>query len=173
MSEPTQDVPPISLNNTTPMADDTVNGVTSHAALWSDNQVLAVANGKTASRYFLNGVAQNGTPNTGDIVEWIQSVSTDSSGNANYYITSTGVSSGAALLSSIFADSVQTQLVDSANLYAQGIPTVTSSKTIVVPITKQAFTGISVVGINVLGAQTMGTAPSGVTVKLRVVGVSV
>lgn len=129
---------------------------------------------KTTIRYYLNGVAQNGTAATGDIVEWIETVTT-ASGVTTSYITTEGTtrtSGGTALLSTLFPDSIQTNFIDSTGVYAQGVPTVTSNKTVSIPFTKQGFNGVTVVTINVLGSVAMNAIPNGVTVKLRLVGIA-
>lgn len=162
------------MSNVSPMIDDATKVVSEHAALTSDNAVLAVANSKTANRTYLNGIAQNGTAVTGDMVEWIVTLTT-TGGTVTDYVTTEGAtrtSGGTALLSSIFSDSIQTNFIDSSGVYAQGLPTVTSNKTISIPFTKQAFNGVTVVTINVLGSVSMSTIPNGVIVKVRLVGIA-
>lgn len=154
-------------------------GITESVAYQGDLNAynLAMTNintSKTANRTYINGVAQNGTALTGDLVEWIVTLTT-ASGVVTDYVTTEGAtrtSGGTSLCSSIFPDSIQTNFIDSTGVYAQGSPTVTSNKTISIPFTKQAFNGVTVVGINVLGSAAMGTIPNGVTVKLRLVGIA-
>jgi hypothetical protein len=162
------------ISDTVPMPDDSSKVVTAHAAVTVDNTILAVANSKTANRTYINGVSQNGTAQTGDIIEWIVTLST-TSGTVTDYVTTEGAtrtSGGTALCSTIYPDSIQTNFIDSSGVYAQGSPTVTSNKTISIPFTKQAFNGVTVVGINVLGSAAMGAIPNGVTVKLRLAGIA-
>lgn len=173
MSEPTQDTPNVVLNNTTPMADDSVNGVTSHAALWSDNQVLTVANSKTAVRFWDNGIFQNGTPNTGDMIVFTDSTTT-ASGNAVFNLTSDHTATGSALCSIIIADSCVGNFVDSTSVYSQGVPTIAGSlKTITISTTKQVNTGVVVLSINVIGTVTQPATPNGTTVRFFGIGISV
>lgn len=162
------------MSNTYPMVDDSSKFVTEHAALAADTAVLSVANTKTANRTYVNGIAQNGTANTGDIVEWIVTLTT-AGGTITDYVTTQGTtrtSSGTALLSTLFPDSVQTNFIDSTGVYAQGNPTITSNKTVSVPFAKQGFNGVTVLSINVLGSVAMNTIPDGVTVKVRLVGIA-
>lgn len=163
--------PNASLSNTTPMADDSTIGVTSHAAYTIDASILAVANSKTASRTYINGTSQNGTPNTGDIIEWIVT-GTTSGGSITFYVTSNSLSGGTAICSTLFADSISTNFIDSSGVYAQGSPTVTSNKTVAIPFTKQGFSGVTVLAVNVLGSVAMNAIPDGVTVKTRIVGIA-
>lgn len=165
---------PDMVSDTVPMPDNSSMIPTAHAALTVDNTILAVANSKTANRTYVNGIAQNGTAQTGDIVEWIVTLTT-SSGVVTDYVTTEGVtrtSGGTALCSTIYPDSIQTNFIDSSGVYAQGSPTITSNKTLSIPFTKQAFNGVTVATINVLGTVSMATIPNGVTVKLRLVGIA-
>lgn len=175
MPDNSQDIPATpSTDNSVPMADNITTVPTSHATRAVDNSILAIANSKTANRTYVNGVAQNGTAQTGDLVEWIVTLAT-TSGTVTDYVTTEGAtrtSGGTALCSSIFPDSVQTNFIDSTGVYAQGNPTVTSNKTVSIPFTKQSFNGVTVVGINVLGSAAMAAIPNGVTVKLRLVGIA-
>lgn len=168
----TQDTPvSLPMDNSVPMADQTTTVPTSHAAFTVDSEVLAVANSKTANRTYVNGAAQNGTPATGDIVEWIETA-TVTSGNAVFNLTADRTSTGTAICSSVFSDSIQTQLVDPTAAYAQGVPVITSSKSISIPVTKQSFTGVVVATISVLGSVSFAAAPNGVVVKFRCVGIA-
>lgn len=136
--------------------------------------MLLATNSKTAVRYYLNGIAQNGTARTGDIVEWIETQST-TGGGVTLYLTTEGAartSGGMALCTTIFPDSIQTNFIDSTGVYAQGSPTVASNKTVTIPFTKQSFSGVSVVGINVVGSASMAVIPNSVAIKCRVVGIA-
>lgn len=136
--------------------------------------IAAGVNTKTANRTYVNGVAQNGTAQTGDLVEWIETTTT-ASGTTTSYVTTEGAtrtSGGTALCSTIFPDSIQTNFIDSTGVYAQGSPTVTSNKTVSIPFMKQGFSGVTVATINVLGSVAMNAIPNGVTVKLRLVGIA-
>lgn len=143
----------------------------SYAADLLNNNLL---NAKTAIRYYVNGVSQNGTVQTGDVVEWISTLTT-AGGTVTDYVTTQGAirtSGGTALLSSVFPDSIQTNFIDSTGVYAQGNPTITSSKTVSIPFTKQGFSGVTVLALNVLGSVAMNAIPDGVVVKLRLVGIA-
>lgn len=133
--------------------------------------IAAVGTSKTAVRYYLNGTVQNGTPVTGDIVEWIVT-GTTSAGNIVFYVSVGSVSGGAAICSSLFTDSIQTNFIDSTGIYAQGSPTVTSNKTVTIPFTKQGFSGVTLLSTNILGSVAMNAIPDGVTVKTRIVGIA-
>lgn len=166
------------LNGSPAFANDTAHFYVFYNAVWykvpNTTEVTSWIAAKTANRTYINGIAQNGTAQTGDIVEWITTLTT-SGGTVTDYVTTQGAtrtSSGTALLSSIFPDSIQTNFIDSTGVYAQGSPTVTSNKTVSISFTKQSITGVVVLTINVLGAASMATIPDGVTVKTRLVGIA-
>jgi hypothetical protein len=162
------------MSNSVPMVDDSTLVPTSHAAKTADQNNTTLANSKTTNRTYINGIAQNGTAQTGDLVEWIETTTT-ASGVTTSYVTTEGAtrtSGGTALLSTLFPDSIQTNFIDSSGVYAQGNPTVTSNKTVSIPFTKQAFSGVVVATINVLGSASMSAIPNGVTVKIRLVGIA-
>lgn len=163
-------IPSAYLSNVNPMLDDNSKVVTSHAALTSDNAVLAVANTKTANRTYINGVSQNGSALTGDIIEWIVT-GTTSGGNLTFYVTSDTTSGGTPICSTLFPDSISTNFIDSSGVYAQGSPTITSNKTVGIPFTKQGFSGVTLLSTNLLGSVAMNAIPDGVTVKTRIVGI--
>lgn len=151
-------------------------GVTEAVAYQGDLNAynLAVANAgttKTANRTYINGTSQNGSPVTGDIVEWIVT-GTTSGGNITFYVTSNSLTGGTAICSTLFADSISTNFIDSSGVYAQGSPTVTSNKTVVIPFTKQGFNGVTLLSTNLLGSVAMNAIPDGVTVKTRIVGIA-
>jgi len=162
------------VTNIMPMTNSP-NQVPSEAQVYlGDQAVLAVANSKTANRTYVNGIAQNGTAQTGDLVEWIETCTT-AAGSITSYVTTQGAtrtSGGTALLSSLLPDSIQTNFIDSSGVYAQGLPVVTSNKTVSIPFTKQSFAGVTVLSINVLGSAAMAAIPDGVVVKLRLVGIA-
>lgn len=150
-------------------------GITEAVAYQGDlnayNLATAVANTKTANRTYINGTAQNGTAAIGDIVEWIVT-GTTSGGNITFYVTSNSLSGGTAICSTLFPDSISTNFIDSSGVYAQGSPTVTSNKTVVIPFTKQGFSGVTLLSTNILGSVAMNAIPDGVTVKTRIVGIA-
>lgn len=146
--------------------------VSEHAAYMSDIGLYNLANKKTSIRFFDNGVAMNGAPNTGDIIVWIDSTTT-TSGNAVFYLTSNHLSTGIPLFSLISSNSVDTSFIDGSALHAKSAPVISSDlKSVTIPITRQTSTIISVVGINVLGSVSMPSAGNGVVVKLFAVGIA-
>ena len=182
-------IPVEAISNVNPMLDDPTKVVTAHSAKTGDMNSIAASNTytdtqmsgmqtnvdkKTANRTYINGVAQNGTAVTGDLVEWIVTLTT-ASGTVTDYVTTEGAtrtSGGTALLSTIFPDSIQTNFIDSTGVYAQGNPTVTSNKTVSIPFTKQGFSGLTLLSQQVIGSVAMNAIPNGVVVKLRLVGVA-
>lgn len=163
----------ILLSNSVPMADDAGIGVTSHAALGSDTTVLAVANSKTAVRFWDNGTFQNGSPNTGDIIVFTDSTTVVSGGNGIFYLTSDHTSSGSALCSSIVLNSVRGGTVDATGNYNSGQPSVTSNKTVTIPYTKQSANGITLLSTTVLGSITFPAAPNATVITVFAIGISV
>lgn len=162
-----------SLSNEYPMTADRTNmAITEHVALQGDLAAAAIANAKTAVRYFFNGVTQNGTPNTGDIIVWIDNTTT-SNGNALTYVTTDHASSGTALCSSILLSSVQTVFTDSASLYSRGLPVVAGTvKSVTIPITKQGTLSQTILSIGVLTSLAQNAAPDGVAVNIYCVGIA-
>lgn len=171
----TQDIPNPALSNSIPMADDPTIGVTSHAALTSDNTILGIANSKTAVRFWDAGSFKNGTPNTGDMIIFTDNTTvTGGSGVATFYLTSDHTSSGTALCSSILVNSLQGSWVDSSGNYNPGQPTVAGNlKSVTIPSTKQAATGITLLSTTVIGSVTYPASPNGTTVVLFAIGISV
>ena len=162
------------LSDSVPMVDDNTKVPTSGAVFTVESALNDKIDKKTAIRYYINGIGQNGTPNTGDVVMWTETINTLGGSTTSYVTTqgSTRTSSGTALCSTIFPDSIQTNFIDSSGVYAQGLPVITSNKTIVVPFTKQGFSGVTILGINALGTASMGTIPDGVVVKLQLIGIA-
>jgi len=162
------------VTNSMPMTNNP-NQIPSEAQVYlGDQAVLAVANSKTAIRYCDNGVFKNGTPNTGDIIIFTDSVTT-LGGSATFYPTSNRLSTGTALCSYLSADSIQPNYRDSSGIYLPGAVTIgAGTKSISQAFAKQTFTGITILtNINVLGSTTNTTIPDGVTVKATWWGVSV
>lgn len=140
-----------------------VSGVPYEIPVFSD---LAVR------RTYVNGVAQNGTPKTGDIIEWIDTT-TISSGSATFYLTLDHTSTGTALCSSIFSGGVRADAIDSTATYPKGAVTVaTNLKSVSIPFTKLTTNGIVVAGITVIGSISYATAPNGVTVSATIIGIA-
>lgn len=166
-------IPVANMSNTYPMADDSTKVVTEHVALAADTAVLAVANSKTAVRFWDAGTFLNGNPNTGDMIIFTDNVTIASSGNGIFYLTSDHTSSGSALCSSIILDSVRGGTVDSAGNYNSGQPSVTSNKTVTVPFTKQSANGITLLSTTVLGSITFPAAPNATVITLFAIGISV
>lgn len=123
-------------------------------------------------KVFDSGVALNGMPNTGDTIMWIDSQTT-SSGQVTFHVTSNRTAGGTPICSQISSNSVDVVAIDSTGMYARGNPSITNNKTITVPMTKETFSGVNLLGVDVLAVRTMGNTPGGVTVKLFVIGTSV
>lgn len=170
LTQANESIPLSSMSNINPMLDDSGKVVTSHAAKTADDNIRAVANSKTAVYVFDQGVQITaGTPQTGDTIIW-HDTATTSSGSVVFYVTSDRTSTGTAICSSLRNGTVDAAIIDSTGATARGDSVITSNKTITVPITKQSFAGVTLLGINVLGSSTMPAAPNGVTVRLYVVG---
>jgi len=134
-----------------------------------DQAVLAVANTKTSVRYYQNGTPLNGTPNTGDIVVWMDTVTT-SGGNAVIYLTSDHTSAGTAICSDIYVEGVGTETIDSSANYARAAAVVAGNKkSVTIPFNKQIFTGITLLSTNILGSVAFSAA-SGSTITVTLVG---
>lgn len=164
----------ISVDDGTMSTASTANASSQRAAYAADVTILAVANSKTAVRFWDAASWQNGTPNTGDMIIFTDVTTiAGGAGNATFYLTSDHTSSGTALCSIILVNSVRGSWVDASGNYNPGQPTVTSNKTIVVPTTKQAATGITLLSTTVIGSVTYPAAPNGTTVTLFAIGISV
>jgi hypothetical protein len=136
----------------------------------SDNMLATQKAAKTyidsvRRRTYVNGQLRS------QILDWTDSVTTNSSGQAIFYITDTRTAGGNAVASALFADTIQINYVDGSGVYATGTPVISGDlKSVTVPVFKQAFAGVTVVGVNVLGSASQSTAPAGVTVKMQVIG---
>jgi len=162
------------LSPAVPMLNDNSKVPTSAAVFTVESMLNDKIDKKTAIRYYVNGISQNGTVQTGDIVMWTETINT-AGGTTTSYVTTQGAtrtSGGAALCSTIFTDSIQTNFIDSSGVYAQGAPTISSNKTVSIPFTKQAFAGVTILSINALGSVSMGSIPDGVVVKLQLIGIA-
>ena len=123
-------------------------------------------------RYYDNGSPLNGTAKTGDILIWTDSVTT-SGGSAAFNLTNDHTSTGTAMFSTVALNSVDANFIDSSGVYQKGSPSLSANKKVLtIPLTKQAFTGVTVLSINVLGSVANNSIPDGVTVKLFVMGVA-
>ena len=162
------------LSDSVPMADDPNKVPTSRAVRETDQNLFAQVAKKTAVRYCDNGVFKNGTPNTGDVIVFTDSVTT-TGGSATFYTTSDRTSVGTALCTYISADSFQPNYRDSTGIYLPGSVTVAGNlKSISQSFAKQTFTGITILtSINVLGSTTNTAIPDGVTVKAGFWGIAV
>lgn len=167
-------VPQASVSNSSDMtADSHINVPSQHQAYAADLAVLAVANSKTAIRYWENGTFKNGSPLTGDLIQFTDSVST-SGGSATFYPTSAHTSTGTALCSYLSVLSFQPNYRDSSGVYSPGAVTVAGTlKSIGQAFTKLAFNGVTILGINALGTQAPVSIPDGVTVTAGWWGISV
>jgi len=167
-------IPISALSDTVPMANDASKVPTSRAVYAVESSLYTEMSKKTSIRYCDNGVFKNGTPNTGDIIVFTDSVTT-SGGSATFYATSDHTSTGTALCSSISADSFQPNYRDSTGIYLPGAVTVAGNlKSISQSFAKQTFTGITILtSINVLGSTSNTAIPDGVVVKAGFWGISV
>lgn len=91
-------------------------------------------------------------------------------GNAVFFPTSDGTSTGTALFSSFQDINVKIQSAD-PNI-AIALPVVSNSnKTITINVQKQTFNIISLLSTNLLGSATLGNAPNGVVLTVLIHGV--
>jgi hypothetical protein len=142
--------------------------------MFSDGAWFKIPNASelTTRRTFVNGLSQNGTPKTGDTIEWIDSV-TVSGGNAVFYLTSDHTSTGTAICSAIFPVGVDVHTVDSSASFARGVATVAGNlKSVTVPVNKQILTGVVVLSINVLGSVAYSATPNGTVVNATIIGIA-
>lgn len=160
-------VPWTSVVNTYPMVSDQSTIATQALSLAGDTAAVSTAEAYTDSKIPKTYV--NGTLKTSQRLRWVDSTTT-SGGNATFYITSDRTSSGTARATAIDIDSVVPVTTDGTAQYAFGVATSPTVKSVVIPILKQAFSGISVVGINVLGSVTNSAAPDGTAVKVTLDG---
>lgn len=160
-------VPWVSITNTYPMTNDSTTIATQALSLQSDMAAVATAEAYTDSKIPKTYV--NGTLKTTQRLRWVDSTTT-SGGNATFYITSDKTSSGTARATAIDIDSIVPVTTDGTSQYAFGVVTSPTVKSVVIPILKQAFSGVSVVGINVLGSVTNSAAPDGTAVKVTLDG---
>lgn len=107
----------LTASDTVPMADDHTDTVTSHAALTADNTVLALARRKA----WVSGVLKNDS-----FVYY--SKSTTISGNVTFYLTDDGTSSGNAVYTNVYVDSITISPYGTSAVYQISAPTVASDK---------------------------------------------
>lgn len=150
--------------------DDSTMAANSGTRLPTQRAVKANLTGKR--RTYVNGAPQNGTAVTGDIIEWIDSVAV-ASGNAVFYLTSDHTATGTALCSAIFQMGADATTIDSTTSYPRGAATVSGDlKSVTIPFTKQATTGVVVLTLTVVGAVTYSAAPNGTTVNGTIIGIA-
>lgn len=167
-------IPTANMSNVNPMLDDNSKVVTSHAALTSDNAVLAVANSKTAVRFWDSGTFYNGTPNTGDMIIFTDNTTVSGgAGNATFYLTSDHTSAGSALCNTILQNSVRGGWIDPTANYNPGIATITGNKTIAINGSKQGNSGATILGIGVLTTITYPNQPDATVMTMFAIGISV
>lgn len=151
--------------------DDNTLSANSGTRIPTQRAIKGFLNGKIRRTYF-NGAAQTGTPNTGDVIEWIDSVTT-TSGNAVFYLTSDHTAAGTALCSAIYAPGADATTVDATGAYPRGVAIVSVDlKSVTIPFNKQTFSGVVVATINVLGSVTFSNAPNGTTVNATIIGIA-
>jgi len=160
------------LSDVVPMIDNSNMIATSHAVFTVESLLNTKIDKKTAVRYCDSGVFKNGSPNTGDIIIFTDSVTT-LGGSATFYPTSDRTSTGTALCTYISGDSLQPNYRDSTGVYTPGAVTVAGNlKSISQAFGKQAFAGLVVLGLNVLGSASNPAIPDGVVVKGGYWGIS-
>lgn len=157
-----------------------------NAAIFADDDATMSANSGTRiptqraikmyfsghRRTYVNGVAQNGTAQTGDIIEWIDSVTT-TSGNAVFYVTSDHTGTGTALCSTIFQSGADATTVDPTASYPRGVATISGDfKSVTIPFNKQVFSGIVLLSTNILGSVTFSATPNGTVVNATIIGLA-
>lgn len=141
--------------------------------MFSGSSWVTIPNDRELIRYCDSGVFKNGTPVTGDIIVFTDSVTT-SGGSATFYPTHNRTSTGNSLCSYISGDSFQPNYRDTTGVYTPGAVTVAANiKSISQTFGKQAFVGLVVLGLNVLGSVSNPAIPDGVTVKASWWGIAV
>ena len=160
------------VTNVMPMVDDPTKVASESQVYKGDLALFNLINAKPITRYCDNGVFKNGTPLTGDIIVFTDSVTT-SGGSATFYPTNDRTATGTALCSYISGDSLQPNYRDSAGVYTPGAVTLAGNlKSISQAFGKQAFAGLVVLGLNVLGSASNPAIPDGVTVKAGYWGIA-
>jgi len=153
------------VTNAMPMVDDPTKVASESQVYKGDLALFGLINAKPITRYYENGAFKNGSPLTGDIIVFTDSVTT-SGGSATFYATSDHLSTGTALCSYISGDSLQPNYRDSSGVYTPGTVTVAGNlKSISQAFGKQSFAGLVVLGLNVLGSASNPAIPDGVTIK--------
>ena len=161
------------MSDSVPMLNDVTKIPTSRAVFTVESALNDKIDKKTSVRYWDAGTWLNGTPSMGDIVIFTDTTMT-TSGDAVFYLTSNHLSTGTALCSSILTNSVNGTFIDSSGNFNKGATTVAGSlKSVTVASTKQASTGLSVLGLNVAGTITYPASPNGTTVNFFGIGVSI
>lgn len=143
--------------------DDNTMTANSGTRLPTQRAIVSYVSGKMRKTY-INGTLKN------NLLDWTDSTTT-SSGQAIFYITSDRTSSGTAMATNLYADSIQVNYIDNSGVYATGVPVIsTDKKSITIPINKQSFTGVTLLSTNILGSVAQIAIPNGVTVKMQVLG---
>lgn len=106
-------IAPPTLSNTIPMADDTSVGVTSHAAYSAD--LL------TRRKAWVSGLLKN------DSFVYYSTANTNS-GTVVFYITDNGLSTGNAVFTDVYADSITISPYGTTAVYQISSPTVSTDK---------------------------------------------
>lgn len=163
-------MPEISPSNT-PSNALTTDMLASNTALNPESDTMIAT--QKAVKTYVDGVKRrtyiNGSLKD-HILDWTDSVQT-SGGQAVFYITDTRTAAGNAMAIDLYPDSIQVNYIDNTGVYSTGTPVISADKkSITIPITKQSFTGVTVLGLNVLGAASNVSIPNGVTVKMQVIG---
>lgn len=121
----------------------------SYTALAGDTTVYNA----TRNRAYINGTL------TYDVIAWLDTATTNASGVATFYLTSTHAAGGAAIFSSIYSYGVVATPYG-PDAYQEAVVSISGS-TVTVTVTKAVVT---------LGIITTSTAANGITVTLNVMG---
>lgn len=145
-------IPTGAMSDVTPMLDDSNKVVTSHAALASDNAVLALARRKA----WVSGVLKQDS-----FVYY--SKATTVSGSVIFYLTNDGTSSGTAVFSNVYADSITISPYGASAVYQISAPTISGDK-------KSITATVNQVTSVVLGLVQITAAANAVQCNLLVLG---
>lgn len=139
------------MDNNVPMGGGATNVVTSYSALTNDTAVY----NSTRNRAYINGTL------TYDVIAWLDSATTNSSGVATFWLTDNHLSTGNAIYSTVYSFGINSSPYGSSP-YQQVVPTISSDKKSITVTVNQVTV--------VLGLISTTSAASGVTITLNVMG---
>lgn len=144
---------------------DTDSGLlaNSDSKVTSQKAIRAYIDGKvpTGLTYYKASVLKTGVKIYGETVSI-------TSGSAVIYLTDDHTSGGSALFTEV--NYVDLNINDSANIYGRSYTLSGDLKTLTVSVTKQTFTGITLLSTPILGSVTLSAAPNGLSVNVKVEG---